>query len=199
MTQPATTPQSEVYEIEDIRVLEAVTAPTRLRLLHHLLQPATLRDVAERMAVPVTRLYYHVGLLEELGVVRVVETRKSGARLQRVYQTTASRFKPAKKLLEETEDRERLAEAAAGAVLDGARLDAVAGLTALFRAGGSTPDDPGTLGRTMARLRLEHALEFSERIGALVDEMTEMEDPDGDEYGFSFVFFPLVGPVRGEI
>jgi hypothetical protein len=35
-------------------------------------------------------------------------------------------------------------------------------------------------------------------IDAVVDEMREHEDRGGEEYAFSFVFFPMVGPVKGE-
>jgi len=48
------------------------------------MEPSTARDLAQNLDVPVTRLYYHLNLLLEVGVIEVVETRKSGAMLQRL-------------------------------------------------------------------------------------------------------------------
>jgi DNA-binding transcriptional ArsR family regulator len=85
-------PQRDTFEIEDVRVLEVLNNPVRLRLMHQMMEPTTARDLARTLNVPVTRLYYHLNLLEEVGVIEVVETRKSGAMLQRVYRTVAADF-----------------------------------------------------------------------------------------------------------
>lgn len=190
-----------VYEVDDLHILEVINNPLRLRILNRLASEAkTVRDLAEALTVPVTRLYYHLDLLEGAGVIEVVETRKSGARIQRVYRAVATHFKPGPNLLENVGDKRKLAEAAAGAVLDGARLDAVAGiLQHLDHMEGSAAEEvPGNVGRTMVRLRREDAVELTERLAALAREMDDREDPDGEEYAFSFVFFPMVAPMRGE-
>lgn len=186
-------------KIEDIRVLEVLNNTMRLRLLYQLYEPRTIRELSERLEVPVTRLYHHINLLESVGVIEVVETRKSGARLQRVYRATATCFEPGEGLLEGVDDKQRLAEVVAGAVLDGARLDAISGLQNHFEelAAASSKETAGTLGRTMVALSAEGAREFADRLKELMDEMSELEDRDGEEYAFSFVFFPMVGPVKG--
>jgi DNA-binding transcriptional ArsR family regulator len=191
--------QSTTFEIEDVRVLEVLNNPVRLRIMRQLIEPATVRQLAERLEVPVTRLYYHLHLLEDVGVVEVVETRKSGAMLQRVYRSVATDFAPIAGLLERSEDKERVVRAAVGMVLDGARLDAMAGLSHQF--GGEAPieaDAATALGRAVVPLSRADALEIVAKIGEVVDEMTGRDDPGGEEYAFSFVFFPMVGPVRGE-
>ncbi len=173
-----------------------LNSPTRLRILYQLMEPATAREVAQRLAMPVTRLYYHLNLMQDLGVIEVVETRKRGAMLQRVYRTVATNFIPAPDLIEQTEDKDRVISAAVGTVLDGARLDAVAGLLGHFEK--VDPEPAGTLGRCVVPMSRESAIEFAERIGDLIDEMKEREEKDEEDYAFSFVFFPMVGPVKGE-
>jgi DNA-binding transcriptional ArsR family regulator len=192
-------PQRETFEIEDVRVLEVLNNPVRLRLMHQLMEPTTARDLARTLNVPVTRLYYHLNLLEEVGVIEVVETRKSGAMLQRVYRTVAADFAPVRGLLEKSADKERVVRAAIGMVLDGARLDATTCLMEHSQKA-SDPDSEieGTLGRTVVPMTKEAARKFEKRIRELVDEMTDLEDRNGDGYAFSFVFFPMVGPVKGE-
>jgi DNA-binding transcriptional ArsR family regulator len=191
-------PQRETFEIEDVRVLEVLNNPVRLRILHQLIEPSTARDVARRLDVPVTRLYYHLNLLQDVGVIEVVETRKSGAMLQRVYRTVATDFAPMRGLLERTEDKERMVKAAIGLVLDGARLDAIAALLERFETEdhpGKEPD--GAAGRSVVRMTRGSASRIVEMIDEIVEEMLEHEDRAGEEYAFSFVFFPMVGPVKG--
>lgn len=188
------TTERRTYFVEDLATLEAINSPMRLAILYQLVEPATVREVADRLDVPVTRLYYHVNALEEAGVVDVVETRKSGARLQRVYQAVATHFEPGEGLMERAEDHSRVAEAAAGTVLDGARLDAVAGLTEHLRATAEGAETPaGTLGRCVVRLSPEAAAEFADRVAELADELKDREDRDGEEFALSFVFYPLAG------
>lgn len=195
-----TTTRQAVLEIEDIAVLEALNSTFRLQILYQAAEPATVREMAERLGVPVTRLYYHVNALESVGVIRVVATRKSGARVPRVYQAVANRLQPGRRLLEQAEDPERVVEAALGAVLDGARIDARAGLTESLRAAAAGRDKPiGTLGRSVAVLSRDSAARLAERIDELVDEMGASDDAGGQEFAFSFVFYPMVGPLRGEV
>ena len=191
-------PQQETFEIEDVRVLEVLNNPVRLRILHQLIEPTTARDLAQSLDVPVTRLYYHLNLLHEVGVIEVVETRKSGAMLQRVYRTVAGDFAPVRGLLEKSEDKDRVVRAAIGMVLDGARLDATAALLGALGAdgGGSEPD--GALGRSVVPMGRKSASRIVELIDAIVEEMRDHEDREEEEYAFSFVFFPMVGPVKGE-
>jgi len=191
--------QRETFEIEDVRVLEVLNNAVRLRIMRQLMEPATVRQLADRLEVPVTRLYYHLNLLEDVGVIEVVETRKSGAMLQRVYRTVATDFAPVAGLLERTADKERVVKAAIGMVLDGARLDATAGLLDQFAEDSDSEPDPATaLGRAVVPLTRAGALKIVEMIGEVVEEMTGKDDPSGQEYAFSFVFFPMVGPVRGD-
>ena len=46
---------------------EALTSGLRMRILQMFHEPSSVREVAERLDMPVTRLYYHVNLLEESG------------------------------------------------------------------------------------------------------------------------------------
>jgi DNA-binding transcriptional ArsR family regulator len=187
--------QRETFEIEDVRVLEVLNNPVRLRIMHQLMEPTTARDLAQSLDVPVTRLYYHLNLLQEVGVIEVVETRKSGAMLQRVYRTVASDFAPVRGLLEMSEDKDRVVRAAIGMVLDGARLDATAALLGPL---GANVEPDGALGRSVVPMSRKSALRIVELIDTVVEEMREHEDREGEEYAFSFVFFPMVGPVKGE-
>ena len=185
----------ETFEVEDIRVIEALNSPMRLRILYRMGDPTTVRDLAEGLGVPVTRLYYHVNLLEDLGVLEVVDTRKSGALLQKVYRATAKNYKPGPGLLADIDDKQRFAEIAVATVLDGARLDAEAGLIRHFaQLEQGEEKAPGALGRTIIKLTPEGARAFAEKLEGFLSDARELEVEDGEEYALSVVFFPQTGP-----
>jgi DNA-binding transcriptional ArsR family regulator len=186
------------HEIDDVRVLEVLNNPTRLRILRHLAEPHSVKELAEWMEALPTRLYYHVNLLEDVGVVRVVEIRKVGAMIEKVYQTTARSFRPSKALMSGGHDPEQLARLGAAVILDPARLDAEAALRRHFEdMGREMPEEVdrvGSLGRTIVYLQPEAVERVNEKIQGLLAFMDELDTGDlGQEFGMSFVFFPVAG------
>ena len=193
----------ETFEIDDPHAFEVLNNPLRVRILRRLGKARSVKEVAEHLGMPVTRLYYHFSLLEEMGLIRVVETRKVGAMLEKRYLVTAYNFRPSKKLTDGGLDPEKLAQVGTSVILDSARLDSEAALTrhftALAEGSESAIDDEGSLGRTIAYMTPERAKEFSERIHKMLGEMTDRDRPEeGTEYGFSYVFFPIAGAERNE-
>jgi DNA-binding transcriptional ArsR family regulator len=75
--------------IDSVETLKVFGDPLRLRLLILLDRPHTAKEAAAELGVPVTRLYYHLRLLEDRGLVRVVQRRKVSGIEQRTYQSVA--------------------------------------------------------------------------------------------------------------
>ena len=188
-------------EIEDIEVFRALNNPTRFRILRQLTEPRSIREVAETMGVPPTRLYYHFNMLEEVGAIRVVETRKVGAMLQKVFQVVARGFRPSPKLIEGDHSPRELAKIGAGVVLDGTRVDAEEALTKYFQdlvENGET-EMSGSIGRTVAFFTREEAEEFEEKLEEwLIENFGPGDRAEGIEYGFTHVFFPIAGSTPEE-
>jgi DNA-binding transcriptional ArsR family regulator len=192
----------DVMEVEDLRVLEAMNNPLRLKILSHLTEPRSVKEVAHALHLPPTRLYYHINALERFGVIRVVDTHKVGAIMEKVYQVVATHFRPGPGIAQGIEDYEWAAGVMAGTVLDGARLDAVSALSAhLANVSTGDPIDSlhGTLGRVIGSMTWDRADDFAKRVEDLAIEMSsgEYDDDEGDEYAFSFVFLRMSAPVRG--
>ena len=187
--------QLESLEVDDIEVFEILNNPTRLRIMRRLSEPRSIREVAESLDVPPTRLYYHFNLLEEAGVIKVVETRKVGAMLQKVFQTVAKSFRPSPSLATGDHSPHELAKVAAAVVLDGARLDVEQALTKHIervRSGDESSESGGSIGRSVSFFTEERAREFAQRLEELLEEKFDSEETEeGTEYGFSYVFFPL--------
>jgi hypothetical protein len=55
-------------------------------------RPRTVKDVASAIDLPVTKLYYHVRLLEEHGLIQVAETRVVSGIIEKSYLASAYRF-----------------------------------------------------------------------------------------------------------
>lgn len=96
----------DVFELRDLDLLGHVTHPVRGAVLRRLKEPRTVAEVAAAMEVPVTRLYHHVNQLEELGLIRVVATRRVAAVTERRYQASGRSFRVARSLFETSDDRE---------------------------------------------------------------------------------------------
>src|SRR5688500_16607857 len=79
--------------IEDPAALKAISDPMRLRLLELLTgEPRTVKYLAKVVGVRPNRLYYHVRMLEEHGLVQVTGTRLVSGIVERHYQATARSF-----------------------------------------------------------------------------------------------------------
>ena len=80
MTKAKTRPAAEVFEVTELEQLRVLADPLRMRILNNLFpQAQTAKQMADRLELPPTKLYYHFGELERVGLIKVVETRvKSG-------------------------------------------------------------------------------------------------------------------------
>jgi DNA-binding transcriptional ArsR family regulator len=168
--------------------VEALGSPLRMRILHLASEPRSVRELAERLDVPVTRLYYHVNMLDDAGLLEVVEVRKSGARLEKLYRVPGRSVRLSEDLLDAVDDPARAAEITAGVLLDTARVETEAMLERRF----TGRSEPGSLGRTVVQLKPEMAEQFVERVEALIRELADSHD-DHDaslDYAFTYVFVP---------
>lgn len=173
--------------LTDLSQLEALSSPMRLRILQWALDPVTVGVLAERFGVPRTRLYYHVNLLVDEGLLVEVGERTSGARVEHIYRTVARSVTPSPELLED--DPRQGAKLAVGLVLDPARTESETMIEKKLR-GGSTI---GEVDRLLLRFTDEQAREFVRRLDQFCAEFQSQSIESSDEgkkesYAFSFAF-----------
>ncbi|MFQ5522349.1 MAG: helix-turn-helix domain-containing protein [Acidimicrobiia bacterium] len=190
----------ETFEIEDLQVFEALNNPFRLRLLRRFVEPKTVKAVAKEIGAPPTRLYYHVNLMVELGILEVVQTNKVGAMVERVYRVAARSFRPGRKLLEKGHDPEALARVLTGTVLDNARVDAESCLSEYFSDAGDGSDlesAPVVMSRAHATLTPRQVERLEQQIQELFSELQSQSEEGkgegGTEYSLTVVFVPVAG------
>ena len=116
----------EPIRIEDTAAVQAVADPLRIRILKRLGEPASAKELAADLDRPVTSLYHHLDLLEEHGLIKVVDVHKEGRVLVRRYQRRGNRFEAAVErvsfAVRDSGDRERRMRMVLRGPLDPARL-----------------------------------------------------------------------------
>ena len=180
--------------ITDVEQLKAISDPLRLQLLERISgDPArgwTARELAEDLGTKQTKLYHHLGLLEERGFIRVAATRVVSGIQEKRYQATAQSFRVDRSLLTGTA-ADNAVSGALDAIFDKARSEILAGL----RSGAINldPDDPKRhrMGLWASHARLSPA--NVKRVMRLIEKLAEAgenDDPDGTEYGLLVGFYP---------
>ncbi len=170
--------------------LKAIGDPTRARILaiiQH--QPATNKQIAERLGLSPGTIGHHLQTLETTGLAQVMARRLVRGIVARYYTRTARLFtyQPPHEAGE--------TDASVLALLGHAR-DELADALAL----GSRPDD-STSGFPHARLSPERAREYARRLNQLIAEFaSEPVDPGGQVYGLCGAFFraPAYAQVEAE-
>lgn len=168
----------ETLEIDDPAVLEALYDPVRYRIFRALESERTISELSEEIGKPANRLYYHVRLLVEAGLVRQVGTRASGRHTERIYGRVAQRVRFTGEL-EPGSGRGLL-----GAIAD--ELDA-----AIERV--PADSEEGLVSYHVVSLTRGRARELETRLRALVDEFEGSQDTGEDtrRYGLLGAFVPL--------
>lgn len=83
----------DTFVIDKPEQLKALADPLRQRLLSAFCcNPATTRQVADQLEEKATRLYHHVDLLENAGLIRLVETKQNRGTIEKYYLATAQNF-----------------------------------------------------------------------------------------------------------
>lgn len=192
----------EVFEplaerlIADVETLKALSDPMRLRILETMVtrpnEAWTVKRLAAALGVGPTKLYHHVGILEERELIRVAGTRVVSGIIETSYRIAQLSLRLDRSLLaggvpESVDDVMRT-------VIDGVRD----GIVASIRAGvaDTSPDAPPErrllLSRGLARVRPERALELHERMQALLTEFDAFDmDPDGEAFGYIVGLYPV--------
>jgi DNA-binding transcriptional ArsR family regulator len=185
---------SDEMVITDVDQLKAVSDPLRLQLLDAMADDVrrgwTAKELAEHLGTKQTKLYHHLGILEERGFIRVAETRVVSGILEKRYQATARSFRVERALLTGT-DTESAISGALDAVFAKARNEILAAL----RRGAIDPDPAKSQRRghglwaTNTRLSPTNA----RKVVRLIERLREFEDvsdPDGVEFGLLVGFYP---------
>ena len=192
----------DMLMIKDLETLKVVADPLRLEILNFLRgEPRTVKEMAKTLNLPQTKLYYHMSLLEEHGLIRVTGTRLVSGILEKQYQATAYKLTVDRALFwmtpTQTEDYQGL-EVFLSAVLDYTHSDIMRSV----RAGlvnprhDAPPERMLDVGRVWFRLTPEQVQSFHQRLEELCMEygaLSQNAPAEGTQfYEFLQAFYPTL-------
>jgi DNA-binding transcriptional ArsR family regulator len=171
-----------VAEISSLDALRAVSDSQRHKILSLLIREAlTASEIAKRLKIPRTRVYYHLDLLDQHRFIRVVEERQVAAMTERTYRACARRFRVDRRMLAAASSESDVNDAQA-AILERAADD----LRGRHATDGGKPEV--LVARMFLRLKPARAAALRDALVALVDRYADDGD-DGDSYEMAVALF----------
>ncbi len=192
---------ADTFLIEDLETLRTFADPLRAQVYEILLQaPANVRQVGERLGLAPSRLYYHINLMEKLGLIRVVETRMVANMVEKVYRAAAYKLEVSKELLDFGSDSGQQAiHGLLTSGLEATRDDLLRSLQVRqmeLEQGAEPKTRQVMVSRTTARIPDAQADAFRSRLQALIAEFEEADrakEKDGEglqDYALLVAFYP---------
>lgn len=190
--------------ISDVETLKALSDPVRLRILETMLQAAnedwTVKRIAAALEVGPTKLYHHIGILEERGFIRPAGQRVVSGIIETRYRIAQLSVRLDRSLLTGGAGDEGAGaiEEVLGSIFETARQDVGRAL----RSGQMTLDaagerSRGILRQDLTRLSPARAAELRDRLTALLDEFEADADgaadeaPDAVPFGLLVAVYPV--------
>jgi DNA-binding transcriptional ArsR family regulator len=178
-----------LHVIKDLEAAKLIADPLRLQIVEVLLsEPLTVKQIADKLGLAPSKLYYHVNSLEKHGLIQVVDTTIHGNIIEKHYWVTAYDYRLDESLFNfnvmEAEGKENIISMAI-ATLDTAREDFIRSIEARafnLEHGADPHPRPVINYREVCRIPDEKVEEFQIRLKALMEEFEEMDNPD-DEGG----------------
>ena len=184
----------ERYVIQTLEELRIISSSLRLQILDVLIAaPHTVTQVGEELGIQSKKLYYHIGELERVGLVRLVHTEvQSGIQLK-YYRAIATYYYLTASMLH-TDRSGKNADASEeflGYLLENSAV-------ALRRAvvDGTIEQYPESfiVSRRRVRMSPEKATELRDRLQEIEKEILVADDPSGElTMAFVYALFPRSG------
>ncbi|MGO9829055.1 MAG: ArsR/SmtB family transcription factor [Myxococcaceae bacterium] len=172
-----------LHPITTLAALRAVSDDQRQRILSVLIRrPQGARELASELHMSRPKVYYHLNLLEQHGLIRVVAQRVRGRQVERVYRAVARGFRVESSLLGGRARRGALA--ARGQILRNAVKD-------FEELSASSPEHSKLtlVSRVLLRLRPAQLAELRLRLRAVIDDMDTTQE-DGEPTELLVALFP---------
>lgn len=189
--------QEPIFIIRDLDTLKVIADPLRTQILEVLiLQPLTVKQVAEKLGLAASKLYYHVNLMEKHGLIRVVDTRVVSGIIEKTYRAAATNLDIDPSLLAFTTDAGKdNINTVLVATIDTTRDDILRSLQARYfelEQGAGQRSRRVVVTRQLSRIPDERADEFAARLDALLKEFNaaDTDSPDLQTYALTVAFYP---------
>lgn len=160
--------------------------------------PKTVKQIAAELEIAPTKLYYHINLLEEHGLIRVVDTRVVSGIIEKQYDAAASHYRIKRSLLAPgTGESDEALDTAIDAMVEPMREDIRKGIAVgLIKMGDDIPSNRQMrIWRTTNRLPEAEADQFYARLEELLDEFGCDDEDEVDESAISYTTVVFIYPT----
>ena len=176
-----------LHVIKDLEAAKSITDPLRLQILEVLVQsPMTVNQIAEKLGLSASKLYYHVNLLEKHGFLQVVDTTIHGNIIEKHYWVTAYDYQLDKDLFNfnvtTSEGKDNIINMSL-ATMDTTREDFIRSIEAraFNLEHGAEPHPRQVINfREVILVPEEKIDDFQSRLHALLEEFKEMKAPEAE-------------------
>jgi DNA-binding transcriptional ArsR family regulator len=188
--------------ITNVDTLKAMADPLRMRVLEVMMaddrKSWTAKDLAKTVGFPPTKLYYHLNLLEDRGLIKVHETRLVNGIVERHYVAGQRQISFYHGGTQDASDEGTAAmRDMVTSILEQVRDEIDLGLrTGAIYPTREAPDDKRmVVSRAVASVQLERLPEFRERLADLVESFSSEGPPTGQghDFGLLVALHPYVG------
>lgn len=190
------TEQPEHFVIRELEQIRALSDPLRQQILSALIeQPRTTKQVALLLGQPLTKLYRHVEILEQAGLITLVQTVPKRGATEKYFQAVARSFSVAGNSLspELTGEVEEMFAKAFEDVLKevrtGVRAERRQSQEGVYK---------GFLAVGEVQLTPERLQEFQERLTCLTEEFGCSEGDAKPNYKLLIALCPKIDPANPE-
>jgi transposase-like protein len=199
---PAEGQPALLHTITTLEALKVFSDPLRQQIIEALLEGAkTVKQIASELELAPTKLYYHVNLLEEHGLIQVTETRIVSGIIEKHYTAAAHEYYIERSLLTpgQNSGAEGL-EIALDAMIEPIRTDIQKSIKqGLIDTSENAPEQRKfRMWRAMSQLSEVEAAEFYARLEKLIDEFngSKADSPDNQHYGLLIGIYPATSPKK---
>lgn len=186
------------FHVSDLETLRAIADPLRIQIVELLEgKSLTVKQVAEKLGLAPSKLYYHFGTLEKLGLIEVAETRMVANMVEKVYVSAADLLDvdPALFKFSKEGDNEPI-NILLASTIDATREDILRSMQARqfqLEQGAEGKERRMIINRVVSRVSEKRIVEFQDRLAALLTEF-EAEDKTSktadQPYALSVAFYP---------
>jgi DNA-binding transcriptional ArsR family regulator len=197
----------EEYVITDLETLKIASDPLRVRIIELFALASekggsmTVKELAEQIEMPPTKLYYHVKLLEEHSLIQVVDTQVVSGIIEKHYQLRARSITVDERIFSvggaDQDEGLELLFTSTNSVFKTAQKEFESSYRLIAQQGidieSLKQKIAKRIGHTFISLTPEQSFAFQKRLSALLNEFKEIENASKDGalvYGFTFAFVP---------
>lgn len=185
--------------ITTLEALKVFSDPLRQQIIEALLEGAkTVKQVAAELELAPTKLYYHVNLLEEHGLIQVTETRIVSGIIEKRYMAAALEFAIERALLTPgSSGKGEVLNTIFDAMIEPIRSDLQKSLEqGLIDMRDDAPvEHKFRMWRASSRLAPEQAQVFYERLGTLIEEFNAFKDEDANADSQHYTLLISIAPI----